>query len=438
MDGLFYSSIARNLSNGVGSFWQAHLSNTLFPAFYEHPPLGLGIQSLFFKILGASHFTEKIYSLICIILTGFIICRIWLLLSLRHAWIPLCLWLSVPLVQWSSSNNLLENTLSIFTCLSVYFYLKGFIHSSKLNFLISGNMLFLAFLSKGFVGFFPLACPLFFNLFSIDFSFSRFIKQTLLMCLGIAVPLILLISFNQQAMVCLSTYINTQVLKSIYYVQTVDSRWYLIQRCMFELIPAFILCAIAVFIYKKQNLNIKLNWNKAFPFILVAASAVFPMMISLKQRGFYILPSFPLFALGIGILIYPTVNFLILQIKTHSLSFKVFTFFSLLTFSMGFFLSMSNVHAVSRDVQMLHDIHIIGNYLDDGSTIGISKNLWTDWSLHGYFIRYKNISLDTSSIIKTQYFLTNLMDQGNELNSHLEPILQTTQKYQFYEVCNIK
>lgn len=438
MDGLFYSSIARNLSNGVGTFWQTHFSNTLFPRFYEHPPLALGIQSLFFKIIGSSHFTEKIYSLCCIILTGFTICRIWLLMALRHAWIPLCLWLSVPLVQWSSSNNLLENTVSIFTCLSVYFYLKAFNRSSKMYFLTSGSMLFLAFLSKGFVGFFPLVFPFFFNLFSRDFSFSRFTKQTLLMCLGIAVPLFLLISFNQQASVSLYTYLNVQVLKSIYFVQTVDSRWYLIQRCIFELIPAFILCAITVFIYKKQNLDIKLNWNKAFPFILVAASAVFPMMISLKQSGFYILPSFPFFALGIGILIYPIVNFLILRIKTHSFSFKVFTSISLLAFCLGLSLSISNVHAVSRDAALLHDIHSIGNYLDDGSTIGISKNLWTDWSLHGYFIRYKNISLDTSSNIKTQYFLTNLMDQGNELNSHLEPILQATQKYQFYEVCIIK
>ena len=320
----------------------------------------------------------------------------------------------------------------------VFLFKRSHTYIHTFYFLLAGNMLFLAFLSKGFVGFFPLACPLFFNLFSIDFSFTRFIKQTLLMSLGIAVPLILLISLNQQASVCLSTYINSQVLKSIYYVQTVDSRWYLIQRCMFELIPALILCAISVFIYKKQNLNIKLNWNKAFPFFLVGVSAVFPMMVSLKQRGFYILPSFPLFALGMGILIYPVVNFLILQIKTHSFSFKVFTSISLITFSMGLLLSISNVHAVSRDVEMLHDIHSIGNYLDDGSTIGISKNLWTDWSLHGYFIRYKNISLDTSSIIKTQYFLTNLMDPGNELNSHLEPILQATQKYQFYEVCNIK
>lgn len=50
MDGLFYSSIARNLSNGVGTFWQTHFSNTLFPRFYEHPPLALGIQSLFLKL----------------------------------------------------------------------------------------------------------------------------------------------------------------------------------------------------------------------------------------------------------------------------------------------------------------------------------------------------------------------------------------------------
>jgi len=251
------------------------------------------------------------------------------------------------------------------------------------------------------------------------------------MCLGIAVPLILLVSLNQQASVCLYTYINTQVLKSIYFVQTVDSRWYLIQRCMFELIPAFILCAISVFIYKKQNLDIKLNWNKAFPFILVAASAVFPMMISLKQRGFYILPSFPIFALGIGILIYPVVNFLILQIKTHSLSFKVFTIFSLLTFIMGLFLSMSNVHTVSRDVEMLHDIHIIGNYLDDGSTIGISKNLWTDWNLHGYFSRYKSISLDSSTGQLTTYLLTEKNNMPDTLNFRKLDI--ETMKFNLYQ-----
>lgn len=442
MDGLFYASISKNLSHGIGSFWQPHFSNTLFPSFYEHPPLALGIQSIFFKILGDHHYTEKLYSLLCILLNGVIICRIWILLSLRHAWIPLLVWLSIPLVQWSSSNNLLENTVSIFTSLSLYFYLKArkpiqiYIHTIYL--LLAGSMLFLAFISKGFVGFFPLACPLFFNLFLKKFGFNSFIKELLLMSLGIAVPLILLISLNQQALICLQSYFKTQVLNSIYYVQTVESRWYLIQRCFLELIPAFILCAITVFTCKQQNLQLKISWNKALPFLLVAISAVFPMMISLKQSGFYILPSFPFFSIGIGILIYPAISHLVIQFNTKLFALKLLSFFSLLMFITGILLSISKAHTISRDLEKLNDIHRILNYLEEYSTIGISKNLWTDWSLHGYFIRYKNISLDTSSVIKTQFFLTNLIDPGNELNSHLEPILQATQKYQFYEVCTIK
>ena len=39
MDGLMYSAISKNLANGIGTFWNPYLSETLFPEFHEHPPL---------------------------------------------------------------------------------------------------------------------------------------------------------------------------------------------------------------------------------------------------------------------------------------------------------------------------------------------------------------------------------------------------------------
>src|SRR4051812_22549428 len=52
VDGLTYASIARNLAEGRGSFWSPSYTATIYPEFHEHPPLGLWLQSLWFRVLG--------------------------------------------------------------------------------------------------------------------------------------------------------------------------------------------------------------------------------------------------------------------------------------------------------------------------------------------------------------------------------------------------
>ena len=41
LDGVTYASIARNLAEGRGRFWAPHYTATIYPAFHEHPPLGV-------------------------------------------------------------------------------------------------------------------------------------------------------------------------------------------------------------------------------------------------------------------------------------------------------------------------------------------------------------------------------------------------------------
>ena len=40
-------------------------------------------------------------------------------------------------------------------------------------------------------------------------------------------------------------------------------------------------------------------------FILLGLTGVLPLMISIKQSGFYLIPAFPFFAIGACILMYP-------------------------------------------------------------------------------------------------------------------------------------
>ena len=84
LDGLLYAVISKNLANGIGDFWHLHLTKTLSPIFFEHPPLAFGLQSLFFKILGDSIFVEKLYSFLTYVVTGIIIVKIWKKLILNN------------------------------------------------------------------------------------------------------------------------------------------------------------------------------------------------------------------------------------------------------------------------------------------------------------------------------------------------------------------
>ena len=76
MDGLIYAAISNNLSENIGSFWDLHFSTTLFNHFYEHPPLAIGLESLFFNYFGHSYLVEKFYSLATFFISGYIICLI--------------------------------------------------------------------------------------------------------------------------------------------------------------------------------------------------------------------------------------------------------------------------------------------------------------------------------------------------------------------------
>ena len=129
LDGIIYSDIARNLSIGNGTLWNLKYIETLSGpngsnTFAGHPSPGFWIQALFFMALGDHTCTENIYSLFTCIVNLFLIILIWQTIlmhavSKKMSWLPILLWIIVPVTYWSFSNNLLENTMSIF-CLACF------------------------------------------------------------------------------------------------------------------------------------------------------------------------------------------------------------------------------------------------------------------------------------------------------------------------------
>ncbi len=168
VDGVTYASIARNLAEGRGTFWEPSYTATIYPRFFEHPPLGFWLQSLWFRVFGDHLFVERAYAAVAALVTAALIALIWRTLNAttsekNYGWLPVLLWIAVPIVSWAVVGNLLEVTVSVFTILAVACVVFAALSTSTAAAvgwgIASGLAVIGAFLTKGPVGLFPLAAP---------------------------------------------------------------------------------------------------------------------------------------------------------------------------------------------------------------------------------------------------------------------------------------
>jgi 4-amino-4-deoxy-L-arabinose transferase-like glycosyltransferase len=433
MDGLIYSSVAKNMANGIGTFWNPHFTATFMPNFHEHPPLALGLQSIFFRLFGESRLVEKFYSLLMVLIVAIIISKIWKTLHYKYAWFPLLLWLSTPVVAWACCNNMLENTLTVFILLSVLFYLKSLQNKKHLFLFMSGFMLVLGFLTKGFVAFFPWTFPLIAWFLMRQKSFRMALADTAELVLFTVTPLILLIVFIPEARLSLKTYLDVQLINSLKNVVTVDTRFFILIRLCTELIPAFVLCFlfIAWGKFRKLPLNVlKSNHKQALVFILLGLSGVLPVMVSLKQSGFYILATYPIFAIGFSLLLYPLLETLFCNINYNSKGFLFFKIIAYVIFILGVTFSLSFSTKYNHEKNRIKDIYTIILQVPSGSIINIEPEMFPDWVSHGYFSRFKSISLDPELKNNREYLLVKneIYSDTLERNYKIIPLNTTVYK----------
>ena len=153
-------------------------------------------------------------------------------------------------------------------------------------------------------------------------------------------------------------------------------------------------------------------------FILLGISGVLPMIISLKQGGFYILTALPFFSIALGVLTIPVIHYLFSQINKKI----VILFLVALFICLGPFISTSTTflipytryltfnsikyqyERIARDKPLIEDINLIMNIVPKNTILNI--DFQQHWNIHGYFARYGNISLDTDRKNKYKYLIS--------------------------------
>ena len=397
-DGVTYASISRNMAEGQGTFWNPHYTQTLYPEFRQHPPLALGMEALAFKALGDHWWVEKVYSVLAFLLSGLFIALIWKRTTnnIRWAWLLLLFWLTMPLVSWSATNNLLENTMSVFVLLSVYLMIVSYQRNHKFWLFLSAVALLLAFLSKGFTGLFPLVFPILYCAFDQKRKWIQGPIDSLILVISMAIFVGIMFLAFPASLPYLKDYIQLQVIGGGLHEATVSSRFYIVFSLLLQLVvPLVMVIALVVLKTKNKDNNKVFEFppDKAwfYIFLILGLLGVLPIMVSVKQRDFYMLAALPFFALACGHITIAEVNTLMLKITPNLL--KWITLGASCILLIGIMLNLVHIGKYGRDEALIEEVKQQIVESEGNNSIEIAPEEYTNWAKHAYYMRYGKISL---------------------------------------------
>ena len=424
MDGLIYTSVASNMAEGVGSFWHPVYTATQFPDFYEHPPLMMWLLSLWFRLFGTGMMAAKAYSVSVLLLTAALMMGVWKQLGFKLGlgWLPLLMLTLIPDVALAAHNNYLESTMTLFVLASVWLVLRG---KGVGWHALAGLMLAAAFLTTGPTGLFPLALPALLWLFGERRGFGQAAAGTLAMAAGLAAPMALLWFCVPDAQEFLRKYFENQVIGGS---QTlVTSRTYIV-KTLFSHTAVVLVVALAAVLFGILRKSApwrptRDSWRRFGLLFALALCGTLPMMVSTKQRAFYLLTVFPFVALAVAALLEPLVRYYEKQLQRPAM-----TIVTVVVLVAAVVTNALYYGKPGRDKVMLADMDLIAPALQEGEIVTITPDLASNNSLHGYYYFYHHVTLDANAQHRHLIAAEDVAD-----TTYIEVPLQT-EEYRLYRL----
>lgn len=393
MDGLIYTSVAANMAEGVGSFWHPVYTATQFPQFYEHPPLMMWLLSLWMRLFGTSMMAAKGYSVAVVLLTAALTVGVWKQLGFKTSlgWLPLLMLTLIPDVALAAHNNYLESTMTLFVLASVWLVLRG---KGVGWHLLAGVMLAAAFLTKGPTGLFPLALPALLWLFGTRKGFGQAAVGTLAMAAGLAAPMALLWFCVPDAQEFLRKYFENQVIGGSQVLVT--ERTYIV-KTLFSHTAVVLVVALAVVLFGILKKSVpwrptRDSWRRFGLVFALALCGTLPMMVSTKQRAFYLLTVFPFVALAVAALLEPLARHMEKQLQRPAM-----TVATVAVLIAAVITNALHYGKPGRDKAMLHDMDVMAAEVHDGELVALAPEQASNNSLHGYWYFYHRVTLDATA-----------------------------------------
>ena len=412
LDGITYASIARNLAEGRGRFWEPFYTATIYPAFHEHPPLAFWLQSLWFRALGDHLFVERAYSAAAALVIAAAIAFTWRAISSRgDGWLPIGLWISVPVVSWTIVGNMLETTVCVFVTIAVAAIVRGAAASPRraaIAGVLSGIAVVCAVLSKGPVGFFPMAAPM---ALAVVPEWRRGVLWCLVGQWGTVAACAAALMLNPGAHASLARYADQQVVAALAGRREVSGNPLAILVTLVEgvWLPMAVLAVAIVAAARTWIRPSRKDRERAAVFILIGLAGTLPIVISPKQTGHYLMPAVPFYAIGAAVLLAPTVDAFASAISRRAV-IALRTVAALLV--VGSIAAMW-LPALDRDRALIADLDRIEPVAPRGATVGICPGANADWMLHAWLQRRYEMSLDAGRPAAHEWFVKSISGNIN-------------------------
>lgn len=254
---------------------------------------------------------------------------------------------------------------------------------NALNGMLAGLLLVAAFLTKGFTGLFPLVLPLLLWLFDRkNLSFKAMLVQSVCIVMGLLLPLVVIALAVPEARDYFSNYMLHQVMAG--WSQGEVHRWQILVYFLRSTAIAIGLVLLVAIVNK--GVGQKPSREQWAMWALVAC-AVLPMMVSTRQREFYLLTAMPMVAVLLALLIEEPVA---RWIKPS----KVLAYVALALLLGAVVLNIVRFGSEGRDVQLQRDLEVIAPQLERGEIVTVPTPLYFDYKLQGYYYRECRVSLD--------------------------------------------
>ena len=399
VDGVTYAVLARNLARGTGTFWAPSFSTTVYPVFYEQPPLGIALESLAFRALGDHLYVERLFSVLIFALTALLVVSLWRrVLPRDYDWLPLFFWILPSTVTWAAINNMLEGTQALFTTAAVLLLVRAMLAVHARDAVAAAACAALgvlgAALTKGPVGLFPLAVPpLALLLTGTGRPQLTRLALVWITLLGVTASLAAITLAIPDARHALAEFARTHVMPALQGERGLPRRSFDIARHFTLGIIARMgaLAALLWVIRPARREAPGLRWNVTVFFFATGLIASLPLLASPVLAGHYFVPSVPFFALSVAAIALPAVE----AYRQRTAGWVRFIPASLaallVVLSVGVLLSRGPME--KRDVDLVAAVRKVGSEVPGGLTVGACASAAEDWGQHGYFQRFHGISL---------------------------------------------
>lgn len=334
-------------------------------------------------------------------------------------WWPVLLWIIVPTVHWCFHNNMEENTMGIFTTAAVLWVVRAHGAGGWWRYALAGVLIFLASFAKGLPGLFPLGAPVLMRCAMAGPTWGRAFGASVLMTVVVVVGYGLLL-LHPDAQGSFMKYIEGRLLHRIAENPTVDSRFATLEMLFTNMLGPLIIAGVLAFAMRRTVAPWREGLQRpALAMLLVGLSGTAPLMLTMVQKSFYMAAALPIVALAIALWSAPALAGLLARMRPEGPGPRIVRGIGAAAIIGAFVAGVFLFGTPGRDKELLEDVHAIGGVVPPRSLVGVPPDMWNEWSLQTYLMRYHFVSMSDRPVPHAWYLT---LKEGGPPGSDFVPV----------------